>query len=103
MARMPNLLEDDALRSHLGPGGRWAVECGRRVKARRHELSFTLQQVADMAGSTLQTVSRVEAGKLVPRDHLKVALACALFVEPGELFALPDRATVHDAAAVIVP
>lgn len=99
MNHTPALLEDDALRTFLGPGGRWASECGARVKHRRGELNFTLQRVADLTGSTPQTIARVESGAIVPRDKLRVAIAFALFVEVDRLWPWPSRELVHDRAA----
>ncbi len=83
----------------MGSGGVWAQRCGAVVKARRKNLNLTLQQVADLAATTPQTVARAEAGTLVPRDHLRVALAFALFCEVTDLWPWPARSEVHQHAA----
>jgi len=47
-------------------------------------------QLAEMAGCTQATISRIEAGKVKPGLDLIEALAFALNVPPGALFALTE-------------
>jgi transcriptional regulator with XRE-family HTH domain len=62
------------------------------LNIRRLRLSRNLSQVqlAELAGVTQATVSRVERGEMnITMDKI-VALAAALRLEPVELFDLPD-------------
>lgn len=68
----------------------WGANC----RARRKALGLTLQQVAESAFTNSQTVFKVERGQIIPRDHLRLALAFALACEPDELFPMPKRAAV---------
>lgn len=56
----------------------WAVESGVRLRVTRQALSFTQEQVAQLAATTPETVCRAELGQLVPREHLRAALAVAV-------------------------
>lgn len=90
MAKTPTL-DAEVLRRYVKREARiW----GTRVKARRKSLGLTLEQVADLAFTTPQTIFKIEAGEIVARDHQRIALAFALACEPDELFALPTRAAV---------
>lgn len=78
---------------------KWAVDCGKRVKARRGELGWDRRQLAAMTGTTEATVHRIEAGTLNPRDHLKLVFAATLQVEVAELWPYPLRADVYAGTA----
>lgn len=67
---------------------------GTAVKARRKHLGMTLEDVAGAAGTTPQTVHKVETGEIVARDHLRLGIAFALACEPAELFPVPTRAAI---------
>lgn len=94
MAFMPALaplVDQDKLRKLLRQEARlW----GRSVFARRDSLHLTLDQVAQLAGTTSQTVHKVERGEIVARDHLRIALALALGTTVEALFPMPDRAMI---------
>lgn len=68
----------------------WGANC----RARRKSLNLTLQDVADRAFTNPQTVFKVERGEIIPRDHLRIALAFALFCETDDLFPMPKRAAI---------
>ena len=57
---------------------------------RRCRLSQTA--LGQAAGVTQQTISKVEQGDICPHDRLKLRLAAALGVPPGELFPWPVTA-----------
>lgn len=81
----------DVLRAYIDRESRsW----GRLVRSRREDLGLTLDQVAKLAGTTAQTIQKIEKGQIQPRDHLRLALAFALSTEVDRLFPMPDRATV---------
>lgn len=68
---------------------------GPNVRARREALGLTQAQLVELIdGIAVQTVSKIEIGRIVPRDYLKVAIATALHVEPDVLFPLPSRSDV---------
>lgn len=67
---------------------------GARVHARRTHLGWSLDKAAKLAFSSPQTLSKVERGEIVARDHLRLAIAFALMCEPAELFPLPSRQAV---------
>lgn len=67
---------------------------GSAVRSRREELGLTLEQVAGLAGTTVQTLFKIEKGQIAARDHLRIALAFALATEVHRLFPMPDRATI---------
>lgn len=72
---------------------------GRLVRARRDTLGLTLEQLAALAATTPQTIHKIEKGTLTPRDHVRIALACALGTNVDELFPMPDRSIVMREAA----
>ncbi|MCU1499451.1 MAG: Helix-turn-helix domain [Acidimicrobiales bacterium] len=69
---------------------RLAVLWGRNVAEVRRRRGFSQQALARRSAVTQQTVSKVERGQVLPGDGLKLALAWALGVAPGELFAWPS-------------
>lgn len=66
----------------------WAAEWGRNLRARRTELSLSLQGVADRVGVSRQTVSQWERGAQPPSDEHKLEVADALGTDARELFPL---------------
>lgn len=76
-------------------GERW----GKAIAERRAELSFSQSQLAELAGVKQQTISKIEAGDMIPADWLKAVLADRLMLEPGELFSWPTRAEMPGSAA----
>jgi transcriptional regulator with XRE-family HTH domain len=74
---------------------------GSAVAARRKELGFSQEFVANQCEVTQQTISKIESGRLIPMDALKIRLANTLGTTPGELFAWPPMEhLVHEAAAL---
>lgn len=71
---------------------------GDAVVARRKLFGLNQRQFAALVdGVTVQTISKVENGEIIPRDYLKVAIAAALRTDAATLFPLP---TYTDVAAV---
>lgn len=84
-------LDLDRLRGRISD---WNVACGERVRARRLAIGIHGHQLAGLVGCTVQTISKVERGEIVPRDYLKAALSVALCVEVEELWPWPTRASL---------
>lgn len=72
------VIDTPALREHLGPLGPWALESGARVRKYRERMGQSETWLAAIVGTTGQTIRQVEAGKLVPREYLRAAIAYAL-------------------------
>jgi DNA-binding XRE family transcriptional regulator len=85
------LVDPDRLRAYVD---REARHWGGRVRQRREDLGFSLAQCAGLAGSTPQTLHKIESGEITPRDHLRIALAFALSTEVDRLFPYPTRAVM---------
>lgn len=75
-----------------------AERWGTAVADRRAELGFNQTQLADLCDVKQQTISKIEAGKMIPHDRLKADLANALMMEPADLFSWPSRADMGPAA-----
>lgn len=95
------LLSTDRLRAASGPGSARAKAAGKKVMERRGELRMSQQRLADGAGSSLQTIFRIERGDLVPREYLRQSIAYTLFVEVDDLWPNPSRQEIHDAGVVV--
>lgn len=66
-----------------------ASQWGESVLKARHSRKMTQRALADRAGLTQQTVSKVEAGKLLPSERSKFRLAQALDTSVAVLFEWP--------------
>lgn len=93
---MPDTINLDALRGYFAEQ---TVESGKRIRERRKALGLTLEQLAGIVGCSLQTISMIERGHIIPRDYLKAALALSLAQEMLELWPVPNRATLARIAA----
>lgn len=58
---------------------------GGNVRAARHKLGLSQEQVAERSGVHATEVSRIESGKRDPRVSTVERLAKAVKVKPGEL------------------
>lgn len=93
------LIDPEHLRAYMQRETRF---WGRSVRQRREDLGMTLAHVAALAGTSIQTISKIEAGEIAARDHLRIALAFALSTEIDRLFPMPSREVIRreiDAAA----
>jgi len=66
------------------------VHVGEKVRRLREEQALTQEELAQKAGITLTSVSRIELNKAEPRPKTRRKLAEALGVEPSELLAEED-------------
>lgn len=64
---------------------------GEKVKARRLAIPGYSQRIlAELSGTTQQTIWKIEHGKITPRDSLKIRIAHALTCPVSSLFPLDD-------------
>lgn len=88
---IPPVVDPDQLRRYLK---RHAKVWGAAVRTRRKALGMPLHEVAERAGTTTQTVFKVEKGEILARDHLRIAIAFALATNVDDLFPLPALAQI---------
>lgn len=69
----------------------WRVRQGERVQARREERGLSQAQLADKAGTTQQTVSRIETGAVDPKRELKMRIARVLVIHVSRLFGYTEQ------------
>ena len=62
------------------------LRIGARVRALRNEAGLTQAEIAEAAGITPESMSRIERGRLSPSTDLVTRLAAAIGVVPGALF-----------------
>jgi transcriptional regulator with XRE-family HTH domain len=86
------LLDPDRLDAVMSD---WARQCGKRLRARRQELNWSQEQLANLTGVRGASLCRFELGVNVPKDSVRVALAYALMCEVSDLYPPLDRALVH--------
>lgn len=63
---------------------------GERIAAQRQVLGLSQAQLGELCGMTQQSISKLEAGDMVPRERRKVVIAARLGVPVGVLFAWPE-------------
>jgi DNA-binding XRE family transcriptional regulator len=86
--------------------GRWEVPLelwAHFVNYVRRYRGLTQDELADAAGVSQQTISKVEAGRICPHDRLKVRLAEALEVHTADLFPWPSQLVQTAAGDVAWP
>lgn len=90
---MPALLNEDRLRLVVRD---WARESGRRLAARRSSAPFrwSQQQLAELTGVTVGTISKAELGVIIPKDSVRMAIAVALLCEVDDIWPYPERSLV---------
>ncbi|MBI2710468.1 MAG: helix-turn-helix transcriptional regulator [Actinobacteria bacterium] len=66
---------------------RVAAAWGERVADARRARRLSQADLAERAGVSQQTISKLERGRLCPHDRLKLRLAQALGIAPHELWA----------------
>lgn len=92
-----SVLDIERLRAFVAAGSPRARAAGERVAKRRKKAELSQQAVADMAGTTLQTIFRVERGELVPRPYLQHSIAYVLGCEVDDLWQPATRQELFDA------
>lgn len=85
-----HLLDVDALRADLRGGGRICKRWGRNVLNMRGDRGLSQRQLADLAGITRPTLSRIESGDLAAGDAVRFALAYTLGTTVERLFPWPE-------------
>lgn len=70
----------------VDPEERLNAAIGERIRARRHELSLTLKQVANRTGLSVSLISQVELGKSAASVMTLSKVAAALGVRVGSFF-----------------
>lgn len=80
---------------HLTLAKHW----GAAVAERRRRVGLTQGQLAELCQVTQQTISKIEAGGMIPHDRLKLVIANRLGVGPGKLFAWPPAEMLAEAAS----
>lgn len=90
------LMDPEKVKAFLKREARhWGTAC----RSRRGALHLTLEQVAVMAGTSPQTVFKVERGEIIARDSVRIGLAFALSCEVEDLFPFPKRNVILAEAA----
>ncbi len=74
---------------------------GLRLRTARKQLGWTLQQLAQRSGVSITTISRAERGLLALGYDNFAALAAALQMDLGELFAAAGRETANIRGPVV--
>ncbi len=93
---MPIAAPPDKLKSFMR--GR-AVAAGAEIARRRTAKGLGPTVFAAFLGVRLQTLHKIETGEIVPRDHLKAAIALALDVDLDDLYGWPTNAEILKAVA----
>ncbi|MBO1900450.1 helix-turn-helix transcriptional regulator [Leucobacter weissii] len=60
-----------------------AAEIGRRIRAARHELGISLEDLGELAEINWTTIGKIERGASSPTVESLVRIATALEVDPG--------------------
>lgn len=76
-----------------------AIQAGAEIAAKRAAKNIGPTVFAALLGVPLQTLHKIEHGQIVPRDHLKAAIALALDVDLDELYGWPSNAEIKRAVA----
>lgn len=93
------LLDEAALRKLVGSKSDWAKGCGLRMRTLRKARGFSPVQLAEITGVTQPTINRIETGEIIPRDHLRAAIAYALSVEITDVWEPVTRKRIGEMAA----
>lgn len=80
---------------------KWQESCGELVANRRTLLGVNRRDLAALAGTTEATIQRIEAGKLNPRDLLRLTIAGVLRCEVADLWPYPTCRRIHDLAQAV--
>ena len=97
---VPSALDTTVLATLFRPMGKWAIERGKAVEKRRLASGLTRAELAESCGLTVPTIWRIEAGRTVPSDRVRLAIAHHLSTTPEKLWRLP---TADEIAAEAEP
>lgn len=62
-----------------------AVEIGRRIRAARHELGISLEDLGELAEVNWTTIGKIERGVSSPTVESLIRISTALELDPGSL------------------
>lgn len=62
-----------------------AAEIGRRIRAARHELGISLEDLGELAEVNWTTIGKIERGVSSPTVESLIRIATALDIDPGAL------------------
>jgi len=80
---------------------KWAVQIGKRLRARRKSEGLSLTELSRLSGSTASTLSHIERGTRDVKLSTLVTLAAALRTDLSHLLVpLEDIKSVNDASGV---
>lgn len=60
-----------------------AVELGRRLRAARHELGISLEDLGELSSINWTTIGKIERGVSSPTVESLIRIATALEIDPG--------------------
>ncbi|MGK0721898.1 helix-turn-helix domain-containing protein [Leucobacter sp. W1478] len=60
-----------------------AVELGRRIRAARHELGISLEDLGELSSINWTTIGKIERGVSSPTVESLIRIATALEIDPG--------------------
>ena len=60
-----------------------AVELGRRIRAARHELGISLEDLGELSSINWTTIGKIERGVSSPTVESLIRVATALEIDPG--------------------
>ena len=92
-----SITHEDMSITHEEIASVWLRRCGESVRAERGDRSQT--ELAAAAGVSSPLISLIEAGAMNPSPRVRLAIADALDIEPGDLWAWPTLAEIRGGAA----
>jgi transcriptional regulator with XRE-family HTH domain len=81
-----------ALRGHA------KIVWSNRLDSRMQALGVSVGDLADIAGTSYQTIWKIKRGDIYPREYLRVSIALALGAGVDDLFPMPSRDELVKAA-----
>lgn len=72
----------------------WGEHIGAEIRTKRLTKGWGPTFFAGLIDVPLQTLHKIETGEIIPRDHLKAAIALALGVELSDLYPWPTAETL---------
>lgn len=76
----------------------WRLQSGKRLRDRRVMLGLSQVTLGNAAGVRPTAISKFELGIVVPKDSVRIALACALWCEVDDIWPTIERQLVWQIA-----
>jgi transcriptional regulator with XRE-family HTH domain len=92
------LLDEKRLESLIA---QWTKDGGRQIQKRRKLLGWNQGQLADLTGVRTSSISKFELGQALPKESVRLAIACALCCEVGDIWPALDRNQVMNVARTV--